>query len=289
MIQWYPGHMTKAKRDMQKKLQVADVVIEILDARAPAATRNPDFDELFGKRPRVVVLNKADLAHPAATLKWVAHLKNSGYFVVPFCAVKSGKHKSLFQAVDEATSKAVEAWAQKGVHKQVRAIVAGIPNVGKSSVINILSGGKRAKVGSTPGVTRGQQWVRISSNLELLDTPGVLWPKFKDEATAYNLAFIGAIRDEVLESLELALKLIDVLKTVSPDALAKRYKIDCAQDDAPTLLRSVAMARGCIQRGSEPDLERAAVIVLNEFRQGKLGCITLELPLEGGPDESKGD
>lgn len=281
--------MAKAKRDMQKMLRIADIVVEVLDARAPQATQNPDIDRLFGGKPRVVVLNKEDLADPAATARWAEYFRQGGCIPVPLCAVKSGKHRALFQAVDLAAGKAVETLTKKGVQKTVRAMVVGIPNVGKSSLINILHGEKKAKTGASPGVTLGQQWVRISPMLELLDTPGVLWPKFEENRTAEHLAFIGSIRDDVLETVDLAKRLIDVLKAVSPDSLKKRYKLDSEDEDAVNTLCAIAKARGCVVRGGELDIIRAADILIKEFRQGKLGRITLELPQEGALNETRGD
>ncbi len=281
MIQWYPGHMTKSKREMQKRMALADVVIEILDARVPLSTSNPDLDELFKNKPRVVVLNKEDLANPAANQKWTAYYRSKGILAVPFCAIKSGKHASLFGAVDKAASDVVRRWAEKGAVRPVRAMIVGIPNVGKSSVINMLSGERRAKVGAAPGVTRGQQWIRISDRLELLDTPGVLWPKFEDQNVAKRLAYINAIRDEVLEPIPLSYSLIDELKAGSPGSLASRFKLASEQADASEVLSAIAKARGCIVRGGELDLERAATLLLDEFRTGKLGRITLEWPKEG--------
>lgn len=274
---------------MHKKLRGADVVIEILDARAPRSTRNPDFDDLFCHTPRVVVLNKEDLADPAATTGWVQYEREQGHAAVSFCAIRTGRHKALLQAVNDAAKQTGDKLAKRGVNKPVRAMVAGIPNVGKSSVINVLCGGKRAKVGAKPGVTRGQQWVRISPRLELLDTPGVLWPKFEDEQTARHLAFLGAIRDEILEPVELAQHLIDSLQSVNPGALRRRYKLDGVDQDAHHVLSSIAKKRGCMIKGGALDLRRAADILLNEFRQGKIGRITLERPQEGILNESKGD
>lgn len=274
--------MTKAKREMQKRLSLADVAVEVLDARAPLATTNPDLDEMFKQKPRVVVLNKEDLAHPATTARWLSHLRENGMIAVAFNAVKSGKHKALHEALAKAAEPAVARWAKRGAVRPVRAIVIGIPNVGKSSVINALSGERRTKVGASPGVTRGQQWVRIANGIELLDTPGVLWPKFDDERTARHLAYLNAIRDEVLEAVPLAHGLIDDIKAESPGALTARYKLEGEQADAQALLMDIARARGCILRGGTLDVDRAAAIVLDEFRRGVLGRITLEAP-RGGP------
>lgn len=278
--------MTKAKREMQKRLNLCDVVIEILDARAPESTRNPDLDDMFKNKSRVVVLNKEDLSNPTANQKWLVHYRAKGYSAVLFCAVKSAKNSALLNAVGKETSEIVKRWADKGAVRPVRAMIVGIPNVGKSSVINALSGEKRAKVGATPGVTRGQQWVRLQNGMELMDTPGVLWPKFQDENVAKRLAYLNAIRDEVLEPVPLAQSLIEALKSASPGALSQRYKLTGEAGEAPEILTAIAKARGCILRGGEWDLERAAGLILDEFRDGKLGRITLEWPEEGRDDEA---
>ncbi len=289
MIQWYPGHMTKAKREIQKRLALADVVIEILDARAPLSTSNPDLEDLFKNKPRVIVLNKEDLANPAANQKWIAYYRSKGISAVLFCAVKSVKHALLISAVEKAAAEVVRRWAEKGAVRPVRAMIVGIPNVGKSSIINVLYGEKRAKVGAAPGVTRAQQWVRIKDTLELLDTPGVLWPKFEDQDVARRLAYFNAIRDEVLEPVPLAQSLLEELKTKSAGAISARYKIPTEQADAKELLDAIAKARGCIIRGGELDLERAANLILDDFRMGKIGRITLEWPKEGTAGAAEGN
>lgn len=278
MIQWYPGHMAKAKREMMQTLSLADVAIEVLDARAPEATRNPDLAQMFQKKPRIVVLNKEDLANPAISKQWLSHYRAQGALALSYCATRSGKNAPLFDAVEQAAAKVVERWAQRGAVKPVRVMVAGIPNVGKSSMINCLSGGKRAKVGATPGVTRGKQWVRLSSRLELLDTPGILWPKLEDQQAAARLAMINAIRDEILEREELALALIGELERMAPQAIEKRYQVQAQGLEPLDVLLAIGKRRGFVVRGGEIDTERAANTLIDEFRQGKLGRISLEAP-----------
>ena len=278
MIQWYPGHMAKAKREMVQTLSLADVAIEVLDARAPEATRNPDLAQMFQNKPRVVVLNKEDLASPAITKQWLSHYRAQGALALAYCATRSGKNAPLFDAVQTAAAKVVERWAQRGAVKPVRVMVAGIPNVGKSSLINCLSGGKRAKVGATPGVTRGKQWVRLSQRLELMDTPGILWPKLEDQQAAARLAMINAIRDEILEREELALALIGELNRMAPQAIEKRYQVQTQDLEPLEVLLAIGKRRGFVVRGGEIDTERAANTLIDEFRQGKLGRISLEAP-----------
>ena len=278
MIQWYPGHMAKAKREMIQTLSLADVAIEVLDARAPEATRNPDLAQMFEKKPRIVVLNKEDLANQAITQQWLSYYRAQGAMALSYCATRSGKNAPLFAAVEQAAAKVIERWAQRGAVKPVRVMVAGIPNVGKSSLINCLSGGKRAKVGATPGVTRGKQWVRLSPRLELMDTPGILWPKLEDQQAAVRLAMINAIRDEILEQEELALALIGELVHMAPFAISNRYQVQAQDQTALEVLLAIGKRRGFVVRGGQIDTERAANTLIDEFRQGKLGRISLEAP-----------
>jgi ribosome biogenesis GTPase A len=279
--------MAKAKREMQSRLKLADVIIEVLDARAPFSTQNPDLHAMTAGKPRVAVLNKEDLANPKASLHWLSHFAAAGVIAVPFSAIKSGKHAQLLSALNRAASGVVEKWAKKGAVRPVRAMVVGIPNVGKSSVINALSGQARTKVGASPGVTRGQQWVRIAHNLELMDTPGVLWPKFEDVRVARHLAYLNAIRSEVLEAIPLAQELIDEVRKIAPGAISLRYKQPESGLSADVLAR-IATARGLLLRAGALDLERAANIVLDEFRAGKTGRITLEWPQEETGDDTAG-
>ena len=225
-INWYPGHMAKAKREMERMIKVSDVAVEIVDARAPLSTRNPDLDKMLGAKPRVIILNKEDLADNNLTRAWQQYFSDRGWNAVSFCAKKQGGREKLLHAIQRAAQPLIDRWAQKGANKIVRVMVSGIPNVGKSSIINCLSGGQRAKTGATPGVTRGKQWVRLSPTLELLDTPGILWPKLEHEQGAKRLAFLNAIRDEVLEQEEIAVGLIENLQTAAPKAIQARYGVE---------------------------------------------------------------
>ena len=253
-IQWYPGHMTKAKRMMEEDIKLVDLVIELLDARVPMSSRNPDIDELGKNKARLVLLNKSDLADEARTNAWDRFFQEKGYFVVKLNA-RSGA----------------------GVNRPVRAMVVGIPNVGKSTFINTLAGKACAKTGNKPGVTKGKQWIRLNKNVELLDTPGILWPKFDDQSVGIKLALIGSIKDEILNISELSLKLIEYLKNDYKGILADRYQVN---EDAGLveILTEIAANRNCKAKGDELDLDKASKLILDEFREGKLGKITLEKP-----------
>lgn len=276
-INWYPGHMAKARREMSENLSGVDVAIEVIDARAPMATRNPDIDKLLQNKPRVVVLNKADLADPGATKEWERAMKGQGVFALAFSANRGGNKDAMIQFIHNAVAERIESWKQKGANKIVRAMVVGIPNVGKSSVINRLSGGGgKARTGARPGVTRGKQWVRLSPYLELMDTPGMLWPRLDDEQAAMRLAFINAIRDEVLDKYEIALALLADLAVRAPQAIGQRYNVQTDGMLPEEVLEAIAKRRGYAQKGGTYDEERAAQIVVEEFRAGKLGRITLE-------------
>ncbi len=277
-INWYPGHMAKAKREMERMMKLSDVAVEIVDARAPMSTRNPDLDKMLGTKPRVIILNKEDLADTHLTRAWQQHFSEKGWNAVSFCAKKQGGRDKLLNAIQRAAQPLVDKWAQKGANKIVRVMVSGIPNVGKSSIINCLSGGQRAKTGATPGVTRGKQWVRLSPVLELLDTPGILWPKLEDEQGAKRLAFLNAIRDEVLEQEEIAMALIENLQDAAPKAIRARYGVETEARQPYEILEDIGRRRGFIVKGGLMDTEKAAVILVDEFRDGKLGRITLERP-----------
>lgn len=273
-INWYPGHMTKARRMMENAVSEVDAVCEVLDARIPLASSNPDLREIAGGRPVLRVLNRADQADPDATALWRSHFELS----VETSAGKPGGVKSLVPAVMQLLSEKLERLAEKGqVGRQVRLMVAGIPNVGKSTLINSLAGGKMARTEDRPGVTRGKQWISVGKNLLLMDTPGILWPKLDGEEVGLHLAFTGAIRDEVLDQETLAARLLEKLTETYGRRLAERYGIS-APADGFSLLEQVAVRRSFLLSRAEPDLERAARTVLDEFRGGKLGRITLELP-----------
>ena len=280
-IHWYPGHMAKARREMEANLKAVDFVIEVVDARIPGSSRNPDFDDLFARKARVIVLNKADLADPAATKRWAAHYAQRGVEAVEFVATAGRGREALVKRMEAAAADKVARMAERGAKKTVRAMVAGIPNVGKSALINALSGSASAKTGNRPGVTRGKQLIRITPWMELMDTPGVLWPKLDNAAGALRLALTGAIRDEIMSAYALSLELIGLLRVQYPGALNARYGIEeRAEDSAAAVLLAVCRRRGFLLGGAEPDEERAAQMLLGELRGGKLGRITLEEPKE---------
>lgn len=286
-IQWYPGHMTKARRMMAENLKLIDVVVELADARAPMATRNPDFDDLFEHKARALILNKCDLADPAATSEWVSWYRSKGVNALTMTATESGGKKKAIELIERAARPTVEKFREKGVNKIVRVMVVGIPNVGKSTLINKLAGSSTAQVGDKPGVTRGKQWVKINPYLELMDTPGMLWPKFDDEKTALHLAYIGSIRDEIIDIEKLAVSLLTELKTLCPGALTQRFKKLDLQAEGEELLYGVCKSRGFILSGGRLDTERGANAVLDDFRSGKIGRITLERPERDNAPETE--
>ncbi|MCI8514724.1 MAG: ribosome biogenesis GTPase YlqF [Lachnospiraceae bacterium] len=282
-FQWYPGHMTKAKRAMQEDIRLVDLVIELLDARAPGSSRNPDIDTLAKGKARLVVLNKADLADESANRAWSDYLSGSGASVLCMDARLGNGKKKVQEGILKACEKKIERDRRRGIlNRPVRAMVAGIPNVGKSTFINTLAGRASAKTGNKPGVTRGNQWIRLNKQVELLDTPGILWPKFEDPEAGLKLAWLGSIKEEILNTTGLATELIDFLQRSKPDCLAEHYGI-LPEAGAERILEQIAEARNCRMKGNEPDTERAAFLLLNDFRSNRLGRITLELP-EGGKD-----
>ena len=279
-LQWYPGHMTKAKRMMQENIKLIDLVIELVDARIPLSSRNPDIDELGKNKARLVLLNKADLAEDKWNDAWAEYFKKKGFSVVKVNSRKGGGIKSIQGVIREACAEKIERDRKRGIlNRPVRAMVVGIPNVGKSTFINALAGKACAKTGNKPGVTKGKQWIRLNKQVELLDTPGILWPKFEDQEVGLKLAFIGSIKDEVLQTEELAAELIHFLRTAYPEVLADKYDIEMDEDDYVVLNR-IAKSRNCIVRGNELDTEKAALLLLDDFRNGKLGRLTLEYPQE---------
>ncbi|HJA13091.1 MAG TPA: ribosome biogenesis GTPase YlqF [Candidatus Mediterraneibacter merdipullorum] len=283
-FQWYPGHMTKARRMMQENIRLIDLIIELVDARIPASSRNPDIDELGKGKARLVLLNKADLADDCSNDVWVEYFRDRGYTAVKVNSRKGGGIKSIQSAIQEACREKTERDRKRGIlNRPVRAMVVGIPNVGKSTFINALAGKACAKTGNRPGVTKGKQWIRLNKNVELLDTPGILWPKFEDQEVGLKLAFIGSIKDEILQTEELAAELIKYLDLCCPGAVARKYAIPDAGDPYGCL-REIAKSRHCLVRGSELDTEKAASILLDDFRDGRLGRITLEMP--DGPGEN---
>ncbi len=277
-FQWYPGHMTKARRMMQENIKLIDLIIELVDARVPLSSRNPDIDELGKNKARLILLNKADLAEERMNDEWVEYFKEKGYSAVKVNSKKGGGIKSIQSVIQEACKEKTERDRKRGIlNRPVRAMVVGIPNVGKSTFINALAGKACAKTGNKPGVTKGKQWIRLNKNVELLDTPGILWPKFEDQQVGLKLAFIGSIKDEILQTEELAAELVRFLKSEYPGVLEEKYDIPEA-DDVYECIRNIAESRHCLVRGSEMDTEKAAAILLDDFRGGRLGRITLEKP-----------
>ena len=278
--QWYPGHMTKAKRMMQENIKLIDLIIELVDARIPMSSRNPDIDELGKGKSRIILLNKSDLADAGLNQEWESFFKEKGYFVQQLNAKTGAGIKNIQALVQESCKEKIERDRKRGIiNRPVRAMVVGIPNVGKSTFINSFAGKACAKTGNKPGVTTGKQWIRLNKNLELLDTPGILWPKFEDQKIGERLALIGSINDEILHVDELAVALIRNLKNSYLDLLEKRYDITI-DEDAYDTLKKIAIARKCLQKGELPDVDRASSMLLEDFRSGKLGRITLERPEE---------
>ena len=282
-IQWFPGHMAKTRRLIAANLKLVDAVVEIVDARAPLSSRNPEMDSLTKGKPRIILLNKSDLADDKATQKWINYFRSIGAEAMAVDC-KSGKGvKNLIPNVKKTVlSELMDKREKSGMTgASVRLMIVGIPNVGKSSLINRLAGGKRAKVEDRPGVTRTKQWVKLEESAELLDMPGVLWPKFEDQSAAVRLAFTGAISDDILDIETLAMKLLSYLAENYPQSLKERYKIEFSENDKGIdLLEKVGRKRGMMISGGEINTERAAITVIDEFRSGKLGRITLELPPE---------
>lgn len=279
-IQWYPGHMTKAKRAMKEDLKLIDLVIELVDARVPLSSRNPDIDDLGAGKARIVLLNKADLADEALNRRWAQWFTERGMHVVKIDARNKGTLKQIQAVVQEACKEKIERDRKRGIlNRPIRAMVVGIPNVGKSTFINSFAGKACAKTGNKPGVTKGNQWIRLNKTLELLDTPGILWPKFEDQQVGLKLALIGSINDEILNRDELALELVNVLNRRYPGVLSERYQLENAGDcDTTQVLEQVARQRSCLAKGEELDLPKAARLLLDDFRSGRLGRITLEEP-----------
>ena len=281
-LSWFPGHMTKTRRMIVSEIGNMDAVCEIVDARIPLSSRNPDLDDLTAGKPRVVVLNRVDQADAAVTKRWAAWFRAQGYAVIEADAKSGAGVKQFAPAVRTLLAEKIAAYEVKGqVGRTLRVMVLGIPNVGKSTFINKVSGRKTAKAEDRPGVTRGKQWVPVDRTLELLDTPGILWPKFEDPEVGVRLAFTGAIRDEVVDIEELAMRLMDYLGARYPDALTERYKITVEDgEDGWTLVEKAGRKRGFLISGGEVDTERMSRILLDEFRGGKLGRFTLETPPE---------
>ena len=279
-IQWYPGHMTKARRMMQADIKLIDIVIELVDARIPLSSKNPDIDQLAGQKSRMILLNKYDLADSERTAEWERWFKKQGFYVYKLDARKGGQIKNITNIIQEACKEKIERDRKRGIiNRPVRAMIVGIPNVGKSTFINTYAGKACAKTGNKPGVTKGKQWIRLNKNVELLDTPGILWPKFDDPAVGERLALIGSIKDEILNISELSIRLIEFLKEFYPGILEERYAVD-ENCDKIAVLEGIAEARNCRQKGNTLDLDKASKLLIDDFRSGKLGRLTLEFPQE---------
>lgn len=279
-FQWYPGHMTKARRQMQEDMKLIDLVIELVDARIPLSSRNPDIDELGKQKARLILMNKADLASEEQTAAWAEYFRKKGWFVVKLDARSRTGMKTISSVIMEACREKTERDRKRGIkNRPIRAMVVGIPNVGKSTFINTYAGKACARTGNKPGVTKGKQWIKLNKNVELLDTPGILWPKFEDQQVGLLLALIGSIKDEILNIDELSLELIGILKENYPGVLAARYGVE-EDRNSPELLMQIAENRNCVKKGNEPDYSKAAALVIDEFRSGRLGNITLEFPNE---------
>jgi ribosome biogenesis GTPase A len=283
-IQWFPGHMTKTRRQIEKSLKMVDAVAELIDARIPISSRNPILGELIQKKPRVILMNKSDMADPSATKKWIHFFEEQN---IPAIALdcKSGKSLNEFiPLVKKVLAPQISAWQKKGmVGRTIRIMVVGVPNVGKSSLINRLSKSSKSNVEDRPGVTRSNQWFTIGKGFDLLDTPGVLWPKFEDKIVGEHLAFTGAVKDDILDTEQLASRLLELLVRIYPQKLCSRYKLnetDLQKLEGWKILQSVGKKRGMLISGGEIDTERASIMILDEFRSAKIGRITLELPEE---------
>ncbi|MBE6991007.1 MAG: ribosome biogenesis GTPase YlqF [Ruminococcaceae bacterium] len=279
-IQWYPGHMTKTRRQMAESLKLVDAVCELLDARIPLSSRNPDIDEMFSSKPRMVILNKADQADQNITRRWKEYFKSKGMAVIETdCKTRRGIN-DFAPALRELLKDQIAKWNEKGqVGRPVRVMIVGIPNVGKSTLINQLAGRKTAKTEDRPGVTRGKQWVKVDEKLELLDTPGILWPKFDDPKVGLRLAFTGAVKDAIMDTETLAFELMKLLATEYPDKVRERYKIEPDPNaEGWEILEAAGRKRGFLISGGEIDLDRMAKVLLDEYRAGKLGRLSLETP-----------
>ena len=280
-IQWYPGHMTKTRRQIEADLKYVDAVCEIVDARIPISSRNPDIDDICGNKPRIIILNRMDLADPDATKRWMNYFRSKGMAAVA-TDCKSRKGISSFEpAVRSVLKEKIERNAAKGMNKPLRVMIVGIPNVGKSTLINQISGRKGAKAENRPGVTRGKQWVTVDNSLLLLDTPGILWPKFEDPNVGMMLAYTGAVKENVIDTEELACKLFELLNKFYPQTVVERYKVEAASDTPGyELLELAGRKRGYLLARGEINTERMAKVLLDEYRAGKLGKLTLEEPEE---------
>ncbi len=278
-VQWYPGHMTKAKRMMQENIKLIDLVIELVDARAPLSSKNPDIDELGKNKFRLILLNKADLSSEKGNALWTKYFEEKGYYVVKINSRSGAGMKQISATIMEACKEKIERDRRRGIlNRPIRAMVVGIPNVGKSTFINSFAGRAAAKTGNKPGVTKGAQWIRLNKQVELLDTPGILWPKFEDQAVGLKMAMLGSVNDEILNIDELAVELIKLLDQYFPEVISERYQIE-RQEDPAKVLEEIARVRACLLKGNELDISKAANILIDDFRSGRLGKLTLEFPV----------
>ena len=290
--QWYPGHMAKAKRQMQEDMKLIDVVVELVDARIPLSSKNPDVDGIAKGKSRVLLLNKTDMADPAVTALWKAWYGKKGFFVAEVNSRSGSGLKTVQDCIQKACSEKIERDRKRGIqNRPIRAMIVGIPNVGKSTFINSFAGKAIAKTGNKPGVTKGKQWIKLNKNVELLDTPGILWPKFESVDVGKRISWIGSINDDILVPEEMATELMDYLKKEYPGLIEKQYGVpEELPDDAPgALLTRIAEKRGCLKKGGQKDTERAANLVLDDFRGVKIGRISLERPEEENPEGSETD
>ena len=283
-IQWFPGHMTKTRRQMEEDIRLVDLVVEVVDARIPGSSKNPYLEDIWSRRPRVLAFNKSDLADPSATAAWKAWYEGKGYGVVEVNSVKGTGVSAVLAKAEEVCQKRREKEMRKGMKaRPLRMMITGIPNVGKSTLINQLAGRSgAAKTGNKPGVTRGKQWVKLRGNMELLDTPGMLWPKFENQEQAARIAMVGSIKDELLDMDDLAFELVKYLQKAYPEGLLERYKLDGEDLALPAveLVEAIGRKRGFLVSGGEIDFTRTSRMLLDEFRSGKMGRISLEQPLE---------
>lgn len=279
-FQWYPGHMTKAKRAMQEDIKLIDVIIELVDSRIPYSSKNPDIDPLANGKSRILLMNKYDLADPAITEKWIQYYEEKGYFVAKVNS-KSGKGvRAVHDVIQKACREKIERDRRRGIlNRPIRAMIVGIPNVGKSTFINSFAGKACTKTGNKPGVTKGKQWIRLNKNVELLDTPGILWPKFEDQTVGLRLAYIGSIKDELYNIYELSILLLQFLMEFYPDAVTGFYEVE-KEETTEAQLEQIARRRGCLKSGGEFDLDKAGKCLIDDFRGGRLGDISLERPEE---------
>lgn len=277
-FQWYPGHMTKAKRMMQENIKLIDIMVELVDARIPVSSKNPDIDDLARNKYRLIILNKADMADPDVTALWEEYYKQQGFLVAKVNSRKGTGVNEVKKLIDIACKEKKERDKKRGIlNRPIRAMISGIPNVGKSTFINSFAGKACAKTGNKPGVTKGKQWIKINKNVELLDTPGILWPKFDDQTVGLRLALIGSIKEEILNNTEITLLFVQFLLENYPGVLEKRYEVDETQTPSQ-VLEEVAKRRGCLMKGNQYDIDKAALIILDDYRSLKLGRLSLEKP-----------